>query len=160
MSETAKKIHIPLGTRAYDIHIADGLFSQKKTISALADFAAGRRVMIVSDSNTGKLFGGTLHDSLLASGAAHVSAVSFTAGEKSKTPATLVKICRAAAKNKLDRSSLIAALGGGVTGDLAGFAASIYMRGIDFIQVRQRCLQWSIPVSAARRALTCRKGKI
>ncbi len=59
----------------------------------------------------------------------------FPAGEKSKTLMTVMNICGAAAENALDRKSIFAAVGGGVTGDMCGFAASMYMRGVDYVQI-------------------------
>jgi 3-dehydroquinate synthase len=71
------------------------------------------------------------------------SVYSFTAGEENKGMDTILGICGACIENGLDRKSMILALGGGVVGDMAGFAAAIYMRGIDFVQIPTTLLSQS-----------------
>ena len=95
----------------------------------------GRTILVVADSETAQY-----SDRVTAelAGAKAVSTWVFPAGEVSKTLATAVEICQAALRLGCGRDALFIALGGGVTGDLTGFAASIYMRGIEF---------WQIPTS-------------
>ncbi len=136
MTEKIRTLQVPLGDRSYRIHIGENLFSPGgKGLEKLGKQLSGRKVLIVADSNTERLFSGTLCRAAAEAGAQKVSVCIFPAGEKSKRFSEVEKICRAAAENGLDRSSLILALGGGVTGDMAGFAASIFMRGIDFVQI-------------------------
>lgn len=134
---TCEKVRVPLENRAYDILIAPGLFSDPalQAAEALRKFTEGRAVLTVADSHTAPLFADRVCGRIRESGAASSSLYSFEAGEPFKNLATVEAICRAAFQAGLDRSSLIVALGGGVTGDLAGFAAAIYMRGIDCIQI-------------------------
>ena len=117
-----EKIRVGLGERAYDILIGSGV----RNLAAAPD---GVRRMVVTDSNVAALCGGWL-DTLGAS-----ERFVFPAGEESKKIDTVVEICRRAAALNFDRSSRFLAVGGGVTGDMAGFAAAIFMRGIAFEQI-------------------------
>ncbi len=93
-----------------------------------------QKVCIVSESRVYPLYGKTVTESLESQGFRVCSFV-FPAGEESKNPAVYLELLNFLAENKLSRSDLIVALGGGVTGDLAGFAAATFLRGIRFIQV-------------------------
>ena len=128
-----EKVRVHLAERSYDILIAPGLL--QSVPNALNNLISGRPVLLVADSNTGALYGEKLLSLLRMTDAASCTLHTFPAGESSKNFATVEQICRAACAAKLDRSGIILALGGGVTGDMAGFAASIYMRGIEFIQI-------------------------
>jgi len=94
----------------------------------LAPLCYKRTTLFVTDSNVDSLYSGKI---IKGSCPKFV----FPAGEKYKTLDTVADICRAAVAKGLDRKSIIIALGGGVCGDMAGFAAAVYMRGIDFIQI-------------------------
>lgn len=91
-------------------------------------------IMLVSDTNVSSLYGEQVTRALEAAGY-EVSSVNITPGEKQKNIATVSNIWDACAKTGLERSSTIVALGGGVVGDLAGFAAATYMRGIAWVNV-------------------------
>ncbi|MCP3964843.1 MAG: 3-dehydroquinate synthase [Lentisphaerae bacterium] len=127
-----ENLKVQLEERSYDIIIAAGVL--KKVNEVLADFAAARRCLIVTDSNVQPLYESTLKLGLAEIGAETADYV-YPAGEEHKTPETVVDICRKGVRSGLDRKSLIVALGGGVCGDMAGFAAAMYMRGIGFIQI-------------------------
>lgn len=92
------------------------------------------RAALISDTNVMRLYGEKAASSLENSGF-KVSSFSFPAGEKSKTPNTLFEILDFLASNEFDRSDVVIALGGGVTGDIAGFASAIYMRGMKLVQI-------------------------
>lgn len=92
------------------------------------------KVCIVSDSNVFPLYGNTVTQSLESSGFA-VSSFVFPAGEASKNTATFLSLLNTLAQLHLTRTDLIIALGGGVVGDLAGFAAACYLRGIRYVQI-------------------------
>ncbi len=92
------------------------------------------KVLIVTDSNVGKFYGNEIQ-TLLTEAGFEAFKYSFEAGEHSKNLNTVSLIYDACLEHKLDRGSAIIALGGGVVGDMAGFAAASYMRGISFIQV-------------------------
>ena len=93
-----------------------------------------KTVVVVTDSNVDRFYGDRFVRSLEGE-YARVERIVFPAGEKSKTLATYAELVRGFAALELTRTDVVYALGGGVVGDLAGFAAATYMRGIDFIQV-------------------------
>lgn len=94
----------------------------------------GRRCMIVTDSNVGPIYQDTII-SKISDVFKEVHTTQFKAGEDSKNMVTVQAVLKELVEHKFDRKDCIIALGGGVTGDLAGFTASIYMRGIDVIQI-------------------------
>ena len=119
-------------SKCYDIKIGAGLLHQaSREIAALGKV---KTVAIVSDSNVWPLYGEILRSSLESSGFTAISFV-FPAGEESKNAAVYLELLNFLAENHLTRTDLIAALGGGVVGDLAGFAAATYLRGIRFVQM-------------------------
>jgi len=130
-----EKVRVSLGDRSYDISVAQDLFVSGASVDLLSPFVKGVKVLVVSDSNVFPLYGELLLRTLLVAGASGAAQSVFPAGETSKHLATIGTICQDAARAGLDRGSLVVGLGGGVTGDMAAFAASIYMRGIRCVQV-------------------------
>ena len=129
------KIKVDLKERGYDIIIGKGIVSGGKPDSSVfRPFVSGRKCLVITDGNVGRLLGERIMKILGAAGADAELAL-FKAGEASKNIGTYASLLRKACKSGLDRSSVIVALGGGVVGDVAGFVAATYMRGIDFIQV-------------------------
>ncbi len=126
------KIPVGLGERSYDIIAGQGILGS--AAEYLAPFVKGRKCLLLTDSNVGPIYAKKVSEMLTAAGA-EAFTFTFPAGEENKTLETVGGICSYAVKHGLDRSSLIVALGGGVCGDIAGFAAAIYMRGINFIQI-------------------------
>ncbi|HBC89188.1 MAG TPA: 3-dehydroquinate synthase [Lentisphaeria bacterium] len=125
------KIKVNLKERGYDILIGKGIITRS---SALKDHVSGRSCLVMTDSNVGRIYGAYVMKALKNAGTtAHV--VSFKAGESSKNIDTFGKMLRHACRAGLDRSSVIVALGGGVPGDVAGFVAASYMRGVKLIQI-------------------------
>ncbi|WP_249678237.1 3-dehydroquinate synthase [Pseudomonas abieticivorans] len=122
-------IKVELGERSYPIHIGEGLLGQAQL---LAPHIRGRQVAIVSNETVAPLYLETLTGSL---GAYSVVPVVLPDGEAHKNWETLQTIFDALLTARLDRRATIIALGGGVIGDMAGFAAACYQRGIDFIQI-------------------------
>ncbi|MFA6291574.1 MAG: iron-containing alcohol dehydrogenase, partial [Victivallales bacterium] len=130
-----RKIKVDLKERGYDIIIRKGILSGGKPDSSVfRPFVSGRKCLIISDSNVGRLLGERLMK-MLGAACADAELAVFKAGEASKNIGTYGSLLGKACKSGLDRSSVIVALGGGVAGDLAGFVAATYMRGVDFIQV-------------------------
>ena len=119
--------------KPYEILLERGLLSRAGEECAKL-FAPGARVMIISDSNVYPLFGEKVATSLREAGF-RVFSCTFPAGEQSKQLSTVEGFYRALAENHFTRSDFVVALGGGVTGDMAGFAAATFLRGIDFVQV-------------------------
>ena len=112
----------------YDIHIGEGI------LPAALERVAGRgRFCMVTDSNVEPLYGETVRGLLAAHG--RVSGFTFPAGETSKTLGTFSLLLEHLAGAGLTRSDTVVALGGGVTGDLAGFSAGCYLRGVRVIQI-------------------------
>ena len=118
--------------RSYDIIIKDGGFDEAGVL--LKNIAKSNRCHIVSDSNVAPLYARQLQKSLSENGIESTLFI-FPAGEESKNPNTLTSILNFLIDSDADRSDFLIALGGGVTGDLTGFAASCYMRGMSFIQI-------------------------
>ncbi len=102
--------------------------------SFIRRFLGGKRIMIVSDGNVYPLYGEAVAKSL-TDGGFEVSAFVFEAGECNKNSDTYLSIISELAKEGFKRDGIILALGGGVTGDMAGFAAATYMRGIKLVQM-------------------------
>ena len=126
-----RTVHVT-ASKEYDVHIGPGL------LASIGEYAVrlgkANTVCIVSDDTVFPLYGSKVRESLEASGFTCVDFV-FPHGEESKNGNTLLSLLSYLAQNKLTRSDLIIALGGGVVGDLAGFAAATYLRGIRHIQV-------------------------
>ena len=133
------KLFVDLGKNSYNI-----LFSTDFSglSSAVKEVVKSPKILIVTDSNVEKLYKNEV-EKLLTDAGFSVSVHTFSAGEENKNLKTIEGICKAAVDSRLDRKSTILALGGGVVGDMAGFAAAIYMRGIDFIQVPTTLLSQS-----------------
>ncbi len=125
-----RTIEVPLDDRSYLIHIGRSIFQEIGAMSAYA----GRHVAIVSHPVIWKLYGDQLFQELLKIGIIPVPCL-VPAGERHKTWAQIGKLLRTWAEAGLDRGSAAIALGGGVVGDMTGFAASCYMRGIPFVQI-------------------------
>ena len=119
-------------SRRYEVQIEKGLLSRAGAcLSAL--LPPPRTVMVVSDDTVFALWGEKLIRSLSDAGYT-VKQFVFPHGERSKTPETLLALWNALAAEGLTRTDCLAALGGGVVGDLVGFAAATYLRGISFVQ--------------------------
>jgi 3-dehydroquinate synthase len=125
-------VQVPLGNRSYDIKVGSGLLARLG--AECARLKLGRRCAVITDANVGKHFAKAALKSLSASGFEAVL-ITVPAGEKSKRIAVVEKCYDQLAAHRLERKSFIVALGGGVVGDLAGFVAATYLRGIPFVQV-------------------------
>lgn len=133
-----KKVRVSLQPeeRSYTIHIGTDLFCDaSKCLVPVLPILRGHSAMIVSDSNVGALYANTVADAIKSIGVKDVFTFTFPAGESSKHAGTLLQMCEAAAEHRLDRKSVFVGLGGGVTGDMTAFCASIYMRGVSCIQI-------------------------
>lgn len=119
-------------SKTYDIRIGSGLLA---TVGAEISALGGvERVCVVSDSNVYPLFGALVSDSLTKAGLS-ISSFVFPAGEAQKNGVVFLELLNHLATQQLTRSDCLVALGGGVVGDLAGFAAACYLRGIRFVQL-------------------------
>lgn len=115
----------------YDIHIAHGLLAASASLFAPYK---GRRAAVVADSNTAPLYSYTLLEQLHRAGV-EASVVILPAGEETKCAAQLARLYDAFLNAHLTRADLVIALGGGVVGDITGYAACTYLRGVHFVQV-------------------------
>jgi 3-dehydroquinate synthase len=129
---TPLRVDVALGDRSYPIHIGAGLLAQAGAL--IKPHLRGGKALVIADATVERLHGATLTTSLNDAGIVH-AVTSFPAGEPSKSLATADAVWQVCAANKIDRSGAVIALGGGVSGDLAGFVAACWMRGITFIQV-------------------------
>jgi len=119
-------------SRTYEVVIGSQLLPQLGQFAA--ELKKSGKAAIISDSNVWPIYGQTVTDSLLAAGFQTVHFV-FPAGENSKNLQTYGQIVTFLAEHQLTRSDLVIALGGGVVGDMTGFAAATYLRGIAYIQI-------------------------
>lgn len=127
-----KTVHVPLAERRYDIEIGSGLLGSAG--QRITPFLKRSRVAIVTDANVAALHLNALIDALEVK---NISATTLTlpAGEATKSWAMLEKTVEWLLAEKIERDDLVIAFGGGVIGDLVGFAASIMRRGVDFVQI-------------------------
>jgi 3-dehydroquinate synthase len=125
-------VTVHLGNRSYAIKVGGGLLSQLGR--ECAQLKLGQRCAVITDANVGRHFARAALKSLAMSGFDPVL-ICIPAGEKSKCLAVVEFCCDRLAAHRLERKSFIVALGGGVVGDLAGFVAATYLRGIPFVQV-------------------------
>ena len=124
------KLTIPSRGGAYPVVIGRGL-DQGALVSGVHPAC---RALIVSDENVFPLYGARVRESLAARGF-DAYGYAFAHGERSKTLSTVGDILNFLAENEFTRGDIIVAIGGGVVGDLAGFAAAVYMRGIGYVQL-------------------------
>lgn len=125
-------ITVGLGERSYPIIIGTSLL--EGIGPRLAASPVGKRYGVISDDNVAPLYAQHLVDSLAAAGVA-CEVFTFPAGEEQKNTTTVTDLARQLAARGFDRGDALIALGGGVVGDITGFVASIYMRGIPFVQI-------------------------
>ena len=125
------KLYVDLGENSYPIYIENNILSQ--AASYLTDIFSGKRIIIISDDNVYPLYGEQLTENLSVSYECHHLVLPH--GEATKNFQSLPKIYSAMLKAKISRSDLVIALGGGVIGDLAGFAAASFLRGVKFVQI-------------------------
>lgn len=127
-----KKLTVNTASATYDILIQRGILKNAKDY--ISDVVSAKRLMIVTDTNVAPLYLDTLKNAFLHSGYEIYTHI-FCAGEQQKNLSTVAAIYDSLAENNFTRKDCILALGGGVVGDIAGFVASTYMRGIDFVQI-------------------------
>jgi 3-dehydroquinate synthase len=132
MLPAVRTVRVSLGNRSYDIKISPGLIG--KLGAECARLKLGRRCTIITDTNAGREFAKPAYNSLLRAGF-EPSLIIVPDGETSKSLKTVQSCYDRLAAHRAERQSFIVALGGGVVGDLAGFVAASYLRGISFVQV-------------------------
>jgi 3-dehydroquinate synthase len=126
-------VQVPLGNRSYQIQIGSDLLSRLG--NACARLKLGKRCAIITDTNVGKRYAKPAFNSLARAGFIPSLVIVPAAGEKAKSLKCVNSCYDRLAEHRLERKSFIVALGGGVVGDLAGFVAATFLRGIEFVQV-------------------------
>ena len=132
MSDPSHSVRVALPGREYDVLVGSKLSANCG--SRIAQLGLGRHCALVTDSNVAPLYAEGVERSLAEAGISPVK-VTVPAGEDSKSMVIAEDVCRQMIRAGLDRRSFLVALGGGVVGDLAGFVAAIYYRGIPFVQI-------------------------
>jgi 3-dehydroquinate synthase len=132
MSSSTRRVTVPLPDRSYDVVIGAGILQHAGSL--IREAGLSLPIAVITDQRVESLYGQQLIASLGATGLS--SSLHIVAGgEPAKSFATAEEVCESLARAGVDRSSVILALGGGVIGDLAGFVASIFARGIPYVQV-------------------------
>lgn len=155
-TETARSIRVDLGARSYDIAIGPGLIDGAGGL--LAERLGERRAVIITDTNVGPLYADRL-DAALRQAGHQTRTITVAAGEVSKSYAQLEALLEDLIDGGLERGSVLVALGGGVIGDLTGFAASIALRGVEFVQVPTTLLAQVDSSVGGKTAINSRHGK-
>ncbi len=161
MMEASKSLNVDLGARSYDIEIGPGLIGELGTrLGSIArgKSVGGKSVFVVTDENVAAHYLQTAMDSLRVAGFGARSFV-LPAGEATKCFAQLEILTGDLLAAGIERKSVIVALGGGVIGDLAGFAASIVLRGIDFVQIPTTLLSQVDSAVGGKTAIDTELGK-
>ena len=125
-------VPVNLGERSYQIHIGAGVLGRLGALCV--DSGLKGKCLIITDENVGSLYAETAQESLEAAGFS-VAVETLPAGEQTKCGDQVFRLYSRCIEAGLDRKSFIVALGGGVMGDLAGYVAASYLRGIPFVQV-------------------------
>lgn len=124
-------IHVPVGD-AYDVHIERGILSRCGEL--ISELLTPSTCVIITDDNVDRFYGATVEQSLKNAGFQTAKYV-FPHGEASKCADTLLKIYSFLCANEITRTDCLVALGGGVVGDITGFAAATFLRGMKYVQI-------------------------
>jgi len=149
-------VPVPLGDRAYDVHIAPGLLARAQTI--IAPLTARRHVAVVTDSTVARHYLEPLRAALAAAGLS-IQPVIVPPGEASKNWRTLETVVESLLGFGVERGDAVVALGGGVVGDLTGFAAAILRRGCKFVQIPTTLLAQVDSSVGGKTAINAHAGK-
>ncbi|MBB3976778.1 3-dehydroquinate synthase [Rhizobium azooxidifex] len=155
-SSTRRTVRVELGDRSYDILIGPGLIAAAG--SEIAARLKGRRIAVVTDEHVGPIYLDPFMRSLSTSGIEAVSLV-LPAGEKTKGFEHLMAVCDSVLGARIERNDAVVALGGGVIGDLTGFAAGVVRRGSRFIQVPTSLLAQVDSSVGGKTGINSRHGK-
>lgn len=152
----SRAIPVGLGARAYQVLVGDGLLDTAGRL--VAPFLKRGRTAVVSDETVWRLHGERLTAALEAAGVRALPVI-VPPGEQTKSFQGLDDVCDRLLALELDRGDIVTAFGGGVVGDLAGFAAAIYKRGIDFVQVPTTLLAQVDSSVGGKTAIDTPRGK-
>ena len=146
-------VSLPCGD--YPVHIRSGALHQAGAYLAPLGI---RRWAVIADETVAALYGGLVTESLASAGLSG-ELLSFAAGEAHKTPETWLALCRGLAQRGFGRADGVLALGGGVTGDMAGFAAACYQRGLPLVQLPTTLLAQVDSAVGGKTAVDLPEGK-
>ena len=149
-------VKVALAGRSYEVLIGQGLIARAGEFAL--PFLKRKRIAVVADERVMLLHGAALVAAFAKAGV-DAPVISVPSGEGSKSFAELERVCDRLLELELDRGDLVAAFGGGVVGDLAGFAASIYKRGVDFIQIPTTLLAQVDSSVGGKTAIDTPRGK-
>ena len=151
-----KTLRVNIPQREYDIHIGKGILSDiGKILSGIYD---GKKIAVVTDDNVGPLYAEKVKRAL-EEGGYEVKIITVAAGESSKSVAVLESLYSGMLEFGITRTDMIIALGGGVVGDLTGFAAATLLRGIPFVQVPTTLLAQVDSSVGGKVAVNLKQGK-
>lgn len=150
-----RTVHVKAG-KGYEVRIGRGLIGACGEM--IREVSSAEKILLVSDDRVFSLYGEKMTGILTDAGFT-VSTYTFLHGEESKTLATYGEILETACAEGLSRSDLIVALGGGVVGDMAGFAAATYQRGIGFVQIPTTLLACVDSSVGGKTAIDLKNGK-
>jgi 3-dehydroquinate synthase len=151
-----KSLQVNLGSRSYPIHVKSGLL--KQTASILSDQNHGQKWVIISQYNLMELFGFDLMTELNESGF-NCDYITLPVGEASKSLNEFSRVISQMVEFGCDRKTTILALGGGVVGDVSGFVASSFMRGIDYYQIPTTLLAMVDSAIGGKTGINIAEGK-
>jgi 3-dehydroquinate synthase len=149
-------VSVALGARSYDIAVGQGVLAQAGAL--IAPVLRQRRVVVITDEHVAPLHLDTLHASLADADIRHEDIV-LPAGEQTKDFAHLEDLIDRLLAFGIDRGTTLLALGGGVIGDIAGFAAAIALRGLDFVQIPTTLLAQVDSSVGGKTGINTQKGK-
>ena len=153
---TIETVRVELAERSYDIQVGSGLIGRAGQFAA--PLLAQKRVIVITDQHVARLHLDALLESFKQAGIA-ADSITLPAGEQTKSFAELESLCDRLLEMKVERHTTLVALGGGVIGDLTGFAASVVLRGIDFIQVPTTLLAQVDSSVGGKTGINTRQGK-
>ena len=152
----ARRLHVVLPSTSYDVVIGDNLLSRAGAL--LAPRLPQKRAVVITDRNVASLHLQTLLDGL-AQTAIHATAITVEGGEACKNMETYQDIVDQLLESRVERRTAVIALGGGVVGDLAGFAAATTLRGLPFIQIPTTLLSQVDSSVGGKTGVNTRRGK-
>lgn len=153
---TVETVTVGLGDRSYQVLVGPSLLAD--AAAHIAPFAPSRRLFAISDRNVMRLHGEALLGALKRGGFS-VRDIALDPGESAKSFAGLERVCGALLDGRIERGDLIVAFGGGVAGDLSGFAAGVVKRGVDFVQIPTTLLAQVDSSVGGKTAINAAQGK-
>lgn len=149
-------IPISLGERSYNVVLGQNLL--QNAYEYISPILKRKRIAIIADENAWKFHGKKLSDNL-AKNNVEFKIIEVASGEKTKSFASFERVCEELLEFGIERSDIIIAFGGGVVGDLTGFAASVINRGVDFIQIPTTLLSQVDSSVGGKTAINAKAGK-